>query len=353
MKILADASLGDLRPLFSPAFTLSYFDRLHAVPDLLPSQDILLCRSTLSVTPSLLRNSSLQCIATASSGTDHVDTGYLASENIHLIHAKGINASAVADYVVAMLVVSAAFVSFNGKKAGVIGVGYVGSKVITRLQALGFDVFWYDPLTAGTNSACRVGLDDLLDCDVLCIHANLHDMPPYPSRNLLGERFLTRLKPQTMIINAARGHIVDESALLACRQPLTYCTDVYSQEPGINPHIVDFSFQCTPHIAGHTVEAKRDVLHHVCKQIHQHFEVPYPGIDSPTIPLATPACLDWQAFVLSVYNPSVETKMLHSAHDKQQAFLKQRTLHHRHSLAAYDLSLFPEALGMLSDPIVP
>lgn len=103
MNILADASLPGLKQAFPKPFHLTEYHHPDEIAQLLPGQDILLCRSTLKVNQSLLKNHCLQYVATASSGTDHLDHLWLGSQNIQVIDAKGSNAQAVADYVVACL----------------------------------------------------------------------------------------------------------------------------------------------------------------------------------------------------------------------------------------------------------
>lgn len=347
MKILADATLPHLSALFTPSFNLTLYNTQNELPHLLPTHDILLCRSTLSVTAELLADSQIQCVATASSGIDHIESDFLKKQGIHLFDAKGCNANAVADYVVATL----AFLSRNGRlignKAGIIGMGEVGTRVMARLQEAGFNVVCFDlPRAARDNHYDYCTLTELTTCDLLCIHANLHTTPPHPSANLLAADFLDQLKPNTVIINAARGGIVNEEALLQTNIPITYCTDVYNIEPTINAKLVDFATLCTPHIAGHSIEAKDAAVLKISQQLHHHYGLPtpttgpfIPGMNSISLPSKGAYNLNWQDCVLSLYNPSIETNILKKAHDKSLAFITQRQAHqHRHDFIFYDIN---------------
>src|SRR5690554_546410 len=100
MKILADASLPGLLQAFPKPFQLTLYHELKEVPQLLSGKEILLCRSTLKIAEPLLKGHSLRYLATASSGTDHIDKAYLRANSIELFDAKGSNATAVADYVI-------------------------------------------------------------------------------------------------------------------------------------------------------------------------------------------------------------------------------------------------------------
>lgn len=342
MKIIADATLANLSELLPPPFKLSLFSNMAELIHALPSHEILFCRSTLKVTPLLLAGSNIRSVATASSGVDHIDVEYLKENGIQLFDAKGCNARSVADYVVATL----AFLSKNnqimGYKAGIVGLGEVGSRVEKRLKAAGFNVLCYDPLKAISNDHYPYcALEELTTCDLLCIHANLHDTPPYPSLNLIDTKFLSKLKPGTIIINAARGGIIDEKALLATQKQLTYCTDVYLNEPNIEPAIVNFSTLCTPHIAGHSIEAKSSAIIKICQQLHEHYGLKFKDsmLNSPSS-ASSGLSSDrehWEDAILDLYSPFIDTQILKQAPDKAQSFLVQRKAHQfRHDFSFYD-----------------
>lgn len=339
IRILADATLPNLSELFIPPFALTRYQNQSQIPDLITNQDVLLCRSTLQVDAKLLANSSIQCVATASSGTDHIDSEYLRQHNISLFDARGSNATAVADYVVATLAALNQSGKSIGKLAGVIGVGEVGSRVVARLHAAGFNVICFDPLKAQHDTNYKyVTMTDLLECDLLCVHANLHESAPFPSKNLLDATFLAQLKSGVKIINASRGGIIDEEALLTMTKPITYCADVFSGEPAIDPRIVDFSTICTPHIAGHSIEAKYGAVLKISQQLHQFYGLTPSSISLPQsndLPVSS-VKQNWQEFIIDLYNPLIETQILKAANNKQNAFLTQRKAHqYRHDFNCY------------------
>ena len=349
VKILADETLPNLVTLFPRPFELTLYKSNAQIPSLLSDHSILLCRSTLRVNADLLSNSAIQCVATASSGIDHIDEAYLKQNNIALFDAKGSNARAVADYVVSTIAALHRLNKTLGTLAGVIGVGEVGSRVVKRLQAAGFDVICYDPFKEPNNSQYHyAALQDLTACDVLCLHPNLHASQPFPTRHLLNARFLNQLKSEAIIINASRGDIVDEDALLASLNPIIYCTDVYSKEPNINPRIIDFATLCTPHIAGHSIEAKQGAVIQLSQQIHQHYGLTCPPIAKNTdIPHVSSEC-DWQDWVLSIYNPMSDTEQLKGAIDKTSAFITQRQAHtFRHDFNQYGVDAINQQMQLL------
>ncbi|KTC84167.1 4-phosphoerythronate dehydrogenase [Legionella brunensis] len=343
MKILADATLPGLLTAFPNPFELTLYHNVKELPALLKDQQILLCRSTLRVTETLLKNSSLIYVATASSGTDHIDEHYLETRGIKLIDAKGSNATAVADYVIASLAFLKRHKGFQGTKAAVIGIGEVGEKVVKRLKAVGMQVLCYDPPKAERDSrfiSCPI--EAVMTCDLISIHANLHTIPPYPSLNLMNNKVLKQLKPYCAIINASRGGIVNESDLFRLNLPLLYCTDVFSSEPSVSRETVSYASLCTPHIAGHSIEAKYEAVRMISRKLHSAYKLPHA---ETILPMANNAPLfnceqTWEEYVLSLYNPAHETILLKSATNLEIAFLNLRKAHqNRHDFNFYAKTL--------------
>lgn len=333
MKVLADASLPGLDQAFPEPFCLTRYTQADEIAPLLAGQDVLLCRANLKVNQALLKNHRLRYVATASSGSDHLDKQWLASQNIQVIDAKGCNARAVADYVVSCLAYLHQQYLIKGKRGGIIGFGEVGTRVQARLKAAGFTTNVYDPLK-GLNTA----LEDLYQVDLLCIHAELHNTQPHPSQNLIDQRFLAHLKPGCVIINAARGGIIDELALLNLGDKFIYCTDVYLDEPNVNPHIIAKATLCTPHIAGHSLEAKYNAVNMVSEVLHQIAELPVPKFASPEMTKTVPVEPNntWPEQILSLYSPLEETLHLKQAKNLEETFLQIRKEHQkRHDFQLY------------------
>lgn len=356
MKILADISLQslDLDLLFPSPFYLSYYQNKDEVPNLLQDKDLLLCRSTMPVNASLFNLHRPGGVATASSGRDHVDVNYLDKEGIRFWDAKGSNAQSVADYVLSCIAFAEKHYGLNGQKVGIIGAGAVGGLVGVRLKKLGFEMKFYDPPKSLIDSHFHsVDLEEILAADIICIHANLHGIEPHPSKGLISAAELSCIKEKTVIINAARGGIVCEEDLLNVSSNLIYCTDVYANEPDISEAIIDFACISTPHIAGHSIEAKQNVLQMLSQKLHHYFQIPLSSTLQTYFAKKSKASLmmgsklgslpgfikesmvscnsSWQAQILSLYNPIHETEKLKQAKDKKAAFLNLRKAHtYRH-----------------------
>lgn len=334
IKLLADDSLPLLPPLLSSSFELKTYQRPEEISG--AQCEILLCRSTLKVNQDLLQNTCFKTIATASSGTDHIDVNYLQKNKITLLDAKGSNAAAVADYVLATL----AYLNVSFKTVGIIGMGAVGRCVSHRLSLMNKSVLAYDPWLPEFN---KTHLEDILACDVISIHANLQDNLPYPSRNLLDLNCLQRLKPGTVLINAARGELVDENALLRLKPDIIYCTDVYHKEPNISSELIDYATICTPHIAGHSIEAKLGAMIQISQQLHQHYQLTMPRNQEDCRQSYSVNYHNWQKSLLAHYNPIEETLLLKQAPDKTNAYLSLRRAHNkRHDIDWVNSPLIPE-----------
>lgn len=311
MRMLADASLPELKIAFPAPFKLVPYADPTELEKLLPKASILLCRSTLKVNKELLRDAQLDVLMTASSGRDHVDEAYLTQRQIHLLDAKGANAPAVVEYVLSTLQHLKTHHHFYPQTAGIVGYGAVGSLVTAVLQSKGLKTLIYDPFKP-------IGQDDLNSlsaCDVVCLHPNLHRAPPHPSYHLIDEAFLKQRPKHSAIINASRGQVVDETALLNHHQGL-YCTDVFANEPHIHPDVVKQATLCTPHIAGHTIEAKLDIIRLLSQKLHAYYHL------NP--PIFQPHSIIHQN---TPYNPYPETIALKK---HPTAFEDLRKKHHRH-----------------------
>lgn len=330
MNVIADASLPGIVRAFPLPFQLHTYNTRDDLIAKLPGMDVLVCRSTLKVDEPLLQNSAIKMVGTASSGVDHVDTAYLKHRGIKLLDAKGCNALSVADYVVSCIAYLNSHLNRQPIKAGVIGIGAVGSEVVKRLTALGLEVLKYDPPKAKIDPAfTSCTFESLLACDLICVHADLNHHPESPSHDLINAAVLGQLKPDTVIINASRGGIVNEDALLSSKTPLIYCTDVFLNEPQINPAIVAKATLATPHIAGHSLEAKFRAVAMISAQLHALNALQLPEYDAPEAPVVQEynSNQPWEAQILALYNPIHETMQLKQSRQIHQTFIELRKAH--------------------------
>jgi len=159
----------------------------------------------------------------------------------------------------------------KGKALGIVGLGRIGGEIATRARAFGMNVFAYDPYIARTRfEALRVqeatSLDSLLEqSNVLTLHTPLTD----ETTGMIGRRELGRLPQRSIVVNMARGGIVDEVALveaLESKHLLGAVIDAYEKEPLAEDHPLRKrpDVVLTPHIGAATTEAQRNVAVDVC-----------------------------------------------------------------------------------------
>ncbi len=230
--------------------------------DSLADVDLLVVRSITRVDEALLRGTRVRFVGTATSGSDHVAQADLARLGIGFYGALGCNANSVAEYMVAawLAVARRTGRTLRGCRVGVVGVGHVGSLVVEKARALGMVPVLNDPPKAReTGVDAYRPLDALLDCDIVTCHTPLTYGGADPTFQLIGEAFLSTLKPGAWFCNAGRGEVVDEAALHRALDGgrLGACIlDVWGNEPAIDGSLAARVDVATPHIAGYSLEAK-------------------------------------------------------------------------------------------------
>jgi erythronate-4-phosphate dehydrogenase len=326
MKIIADASIAIDERLFPPPFQLLKVPQ-DSIGHQLHDAEILLCRSTLKVDRDLLTNSNIKIVASATSGIDHIDQECLNKRSITLLDAKGANATAVADYITALI----ASLNMPIKTIGIVGVGFVGTAVKHRLETLNYQCLVCDPPRAKRESFKSEELETLAGCDLISLHTPLTFSGEYPSFNLIDDTFLSKMKTGSVLVNAARGGVVDEIAMLKHAHRIHYCADVFCNEPTINLELVKKCTIATPHIAGHSIEAKQRAIKILSKKIHQHYHLPIPTYDKTQNLEKNLLHSDWQQNVLNLYNPRLESEQLKSASSAKHAKELFLTLRKKHT----------------------
>ncbi len=226
----------------------------------------------------LERASALKVISRRGVGFERIDLDAARERNILVAITTGANQHAVADHVFALLLAAARRVldahrcvteggwaafsgpELRGKTLGIIGLGRVGKGVAARARGFSMRVVAADPVRddefARANDTAYVELEELLACaDVISVNASLNDT----TRGLLDGKMLSRMKKGSILVNTARGGIVDEAALATALRagPIRAAgIDVFEHEPPVNSPLVGLpNVVLTPHIAAYTDEA--------------------------------------------------------------------------------------------------
>lgn len=235
----------------------------------LQDTDVLIVRTRTKVNASLLANSSVRLVCTATIGFDHIDTAYCEANSIQWISCPGCNAQAVCDYIEEAL---REYIQATSPALpltiGVVGVGHVGSLVAQMAAKNGHNVLLNDP-----PRRIGVSLDEIsANCDVITFHVPLTRGTQYPTFHLCDATFLDACKQDALIINAARGGVVDEEALLHSTHP--YILDTWEGEPDLNPRVLNGAFRGSMHIAGYSVEGKRKASQMCLDAVSDAFGLP-------------------------------------------------------------------------------
>jgi erythronate-4-phosphate dehydrogenase len=144
-------------------------------------------------------------------------------------------------------------------RVGIVGFGYIGRALASRLAAMGIAVAVYDPWLEPETLPNPLALDALLRSAVVCLHPSLTDAPPFPSRHLLGAAQLAAVGAGSLLINASRGPVIDSRALLErLKQPDSPAVvlDVWEAEPVVEHALLDRVRLGSAHIAGYSWDGK-------------------------------------------------------------------------------------------------
>ena len=228
----------------------------------------------------------LRAVGRLGVGLDNIDMEACAARGVSVHPATGANTLSVVEYVVAttLALVRGAFGAnaamlagewprgalgqggeIAGRTMGLVGYGAIARAVAERVRALGMTVAWHDPHLTEQGLEGGLALDDLLAAaDVVSLHVPLTD----GTRHMIDAKALARMKPTAVLINTARGGVVDEAALAAALKEERLAgaaLDVFETEPltaeaaavfGDCPNLI-----LTPHIAGVTAEGNVRVSH--------------------------------------------------------------------------------------------
>jgi len=258
-------------------------ERLKADPqftlvDRIEDAHVLITRTINDVSREMLAKApGLELVAQGTSGIDNIDLDALAERNVPLVHLPGINANAVAEMVIGQIIMLTRTLPLYTRQMqqgtwnrddcatrhemrhyvlGVVGHGNVGSRVARLARAFGMRVVAYDPYVDLGETEWVSSLEKLLPiADVLTLHVPLTN----ETRRMISASEIAALKPGTILINAARGKVLNLDAALTA---LTsnhlggLAVDTFDIEPPNRPWPDDPRLILTPHIGGCTHEAK-------------------------------------------------------------------------------------------------
>jgi len=228
---------------------------------MLEQADVLLVRSVTRVDGNLLRGTPVRFVGTATAGVDHIEQQELAQLGVEFAHAPGSNAESVVDYVLSAICQCEDYLEqlLAGARVGIVGYGNVGRRLRGRLAALGIQSAVYDPWLSRDDFPELCELREVLNCGVVCLHAELTHRQPWPSHHMLAATELSQLPEHALLINAGRGELVAPEALLQCAQArpsLRLVLDVWEGEPIVDLTLLQRCQFGSAHIAGYSFDGK-------------------------------------------------------------------------------------------------
>jgi glyoxylate reductase len=225
----------------------------------------------------------LRCVCNVAVGFDNVDLAAAARRGVAVTNTPGVLDDATADLAMALILAASRRIvegdrlvrsgepwrwgmtfmlgrDLRGRTLGVLGLGKIGAKVAERARSFGMEIAYsgrHPAEAADRLDARRLSLEELLEsADVLTLHCPLTD----ETRHLIGAAELALMKPTAALVNAARGPVVDEAALveaLRSGQIAAAGLDVYEDEPRVHPDLLVMeNVTMTPHLGSATVETR-------------------------------------------------------------------------------------------------
>ena len=316
--IIIENKIPFIKGLLEPFANVRYLSPEEFRNENIKDADALIVRTRTLCNESLLVNTSVKFIATATIGTDHIDTNWCKQNGITVANAPGCNAPAVAQYVWSSIL--NLDIKPENATIGVIGCGNVGSIVIEWGELLGAKMLRCDPplsLTDKTN--LYLSLEELLPkCDVVTIHTPLSIDGDYPTFHMIGEKELHLMKKEAVLINAARGAVISTADIIkvAKNSSIRTVIDCWEGEPNISEELFNLSSIATPHIAGYSLEGKQRATRMIVEATAHFFEFQLSKINFDGLAEAYKPKKEINAEkILSSYSPLTDTLHLQQSFD--------------------------------------
>ena len=318
MKVIVDDKIPYIREALSAmGAEAQYIAGSDISPEIVRDADALIVRTRTQCNAALLEGSSVQFIATATIGYDHIDTAYCAAHGISWTNAPGCNAASVCQYVqsVLLLLQRERGLTLTDVTLGVVGVGHVGSLVAEMARSWGMRVLCCDPPRAERGEQGFVSLDDIArEADVITLHTPLTQEGPHPTYHLADEQFFASLQRKPYFINTSRGETTCTTALLQALElgRIAQCIiDVWEHEPDINLSLLHRCYIGTPHIAGYSADGKANATRMSLEALSRHFSLgAVPEILPPPPPQTNIHAHSREEALLDIYTPHTDSQAL-------------------------------------------
>lgn len=317
INIIIERNVPFIAGLLEPYANVRYLAADDITPEAVRGADAMIIRTRTRCDAALLLDSRCTFIASATIGLDHVDLEWCRNRGITVTNAPGCNAPAVAQYVMAS-VMRLANRPVAQYKIGIVGVGHVGSIIERWARGLDMEVMVCDPPRQRAEGGDGWStLDEIAErCDIITFHTPLTAEGPDATHHIAGKEFFESLRRAPMVINSARGQIVDTPALVeAIDNGLVgqAVIDCWEGEPDISRELLERAVIATPHIAGYSHDGKVRATQMALDSLTGYF-----GLPRITVPMAAPRAVARtvsQLAVIKSYNPLADTAKLKASPD--------------------------------------
>ena len=298
-EFMDESAVDLLKRKYNVYYDSSLAEDSNSLVKLINKMKALIVRNKTLVTRELIENApNLTCVGRLGVGLDNIDLNACEEQNITVYPALGANSHSVAEYVIcaSMLLLRKAYFKKNemiagnwprqessgsevyGKTLGLIGFGDIAQKTRDLALGLGMKTVAYDPYLDKDSNVWKetknLDLDNLLSIsDIISLHIPLSK----ETKNLIDEKKLRLIKNSSVIINAARGGIIDENSLAKLLKENKIggaALDVFNEEPVNKEYAKKFegidNLILTPHIGGVTKESNERVSKMIAKKIDFH-----------------------------------------------------------------------------------
>lgn len=320
MKIAADKNIPYLKGIAEFFGEVTYLDGTAFTNQAIKDVDTLIVRTVTHFDENILEGTAVKLICSATIGYDHIDTAYCNSHGIAWTNAPGCNSGSVQQYIVSVLIAMSRKKGFDlkDKTIGIVGVGNVGKKVAKACEILGMKVLLNDPpRQAAGEGNDFVSLQTIMaEADIITFHTPLTKDGEYKTYHLAGTGFFSSLKKKPIIINSARGGIVDTNAIKAALNKGEISgamIDCWENEPNIDLEYLNMVDIATPHIAGYSADGKANATRMSLAAIANFYHLSQDPVSLVKEPKSENPVLDMNKYtdsnnriydaILETYNP--------------------------------------------------
>lgn len=317
LRFTIDDNIPFIRGRLEPFAEVEYCDQFGFTPENVRDSDAVIIRTRTRCNKQLLSGSRVKLVATATIGMDQIDREFCAAQGIDVRNSPGCNAPGVAQYVWSSIL-RAGFTP-QSQTLGIVGCGNVGKIVCEWGKLLGARVLVNDPprVEKGDIPENSVELSDLLSqSDVVTLHTPLTKSGPHSSFHLIGEKEIEKMKPGAILVNAARGAVIDTEAVKKAvkEKRIRAIIDTWENEPQLDKELLQLVEIGTFHIAGYSLEGKQRATRMVLEAVSGKFGI-NPDL-SGLAPAYTPKTVLTPSMITDSYNPEEDMIPLRENPDK-------------------------------------